>query len=160
MEDPRDREAAVLDAAPLFAERPKLLRRLVQDPCQGNAWHADHIVMVAEGGGECGMDNARTLCVLCHASVTAEQARGRRGHKRRLRGAHGGEGEGEGSPAKRSRSAPASVGVQGSSHEGGEENEGNGAHRVPLPPGKMWHDDAAGGRHIVDKPPAKAEAGK
>ncbi len=26
------------------------------------------------GGGECGLDNVRTLCVPCHAAVTAEQA--------------------------------------------------------------------------------------
>ena len=25
------------------------------------------------GGGECGLDNIRTLCVLCHADATARQ---------------------------------------------------------------------------------------
>lgn len=29
-------------------------------------WDADHIVPVKAGGGECGMTNMRTLCVLCH----------------------------------------------------------------------------------------------
>lgn len=29
-------------------------------------WDADHILPVSEGGGECGLDNLRTLCVKCH----------------------------------------------------------------------------------------------
>jgi 5-methylcytosine-specific restriction endonuclease McrA len=33
-------------------------------------WDADHIVPVAEGGGECDLDNLRTLCVHCHRVVT------------------------------------------------------------------------------------------
>lgn len=35
-------------------------------------WHMDHIVPVVEGGGSCGLDNLRTLCVACHRRVTAE----------------------------------------------------------------------------------------
>jgi hypothetical protein len=35
------------------------------------------VVPVYAGGGECGLDNMRTLCVLCHAEVTARQARSR-----------------------------------------------------------------------------------
>ena len=45
-------------------------------------WDADHIVPVAEGGGECDFDNLRTLCLHCHRVVTARlRARlaGRRG---------------------------------------------------------------------------------
>jgi 5-methylcytosine-specific restriction protein A len=34
-------------------------------------WDADHIVPVAEGGGECGLGNMRTLCLKCHREVTA-----------------------------------------------------------------------------------------
>ena len=34
-------------------------------------WQADHIVPVAEGGGECGLDNIRTLCRRCHVAETA-----------------------------------------------------------------------------------------
>ena len=34
-------------------------------------WDADHIVAVAEGGGQCDLDNIRTLCLLCHRSETA-----------------------------------------------------------------------------------------
>lgn len=35
-------------------------------------WDADHIVPVAEGGGECDLDNLRTLCLKCHRRATAE----------------------------------------------------------------------------------------
>lgn len=35
-------------------------------------WEADHIVPVVEGGGQCGPENYRTLCVRCHQKVTAE----------------------------------------------------------------------------------------
>lgn len=35
-------------------------------------WDADHIVPVAEGGGECDLSNMRTLCLRCHRKATAE----------------------------------------------------------------------------------------
>lgn len=35
-------------------------------------WEADHIVPVVEGGGECDLDNYRTLCTPCHKRVTKE----------------------------------------------------------------------------------------
>jgi len=35
-------------------------------------WDADHIVPVAEGGGECDLDNLRTLCLNCHRQQTVE----------------------------------------------------------------------------------------
>src|SRR5882757_501725 len=35
-------------------------------------WDADHILPVAEGGGECDLDNIRTLCLRCHRSVTMQ----------------------------------------------------------------------------------------
>ena len=38
-------------------------------------WDADHIVPVAEGGGECGLPNMRTLCLRCHRAATAELRR-------------------------------------------------------------------------------------
>ncbi len=34
-------------------------------------WDADHIRPVAEGGGQCDLDNLRTLCLLCHREATA-----------------------------------------------------------------------------------------
>jgi hypothetical protein len=38
-------------------------------------WDADHILPVAEGGGECDLGNIRTLCLLCHRQVTQELRR-------------------------------------------------------------------------------------
>ncbi len=35
-------------------------------------WDADHVMPVSEGGGECDLDNMRTLCLKCHRQVTAE----------------------------------------------------------------------------------------
>ncbi len=35
-------------------------------------WDADHILPVAEGGGECDLENIRTLCLICHRRQTAE----------------------------------------------------------------------------------------
>ncbi len=35
-------------------------------------WDADHIIPVSEGGGECGPDGYRTLCIPCHRRVTRE----------------------------------------------------------------------------------------
>jgi 5-methylcytosine-specific restriction enzyme A len=35
-------------------------------------WDADHIRPVAEGGGQCDLDNLRTLCLLCHRETTAQ----------------------------------------------------------------------------------------
>lgn len=35
-------------------------------------WQADHIIPVVEGGGECGLENLRTLCSPCHKQVTKE----------------------------------------------------------------------------------------
>lgn len=35
-------------------------------------WDADHIVPVVEGGGECDLENIRTLCLKCHREVTAD----------------------------------------------------------------------------------------
>lgn len=38
----------------------------------GGLWDADHIIPVKEGGGECGLDNYRTLCIKCHKQVTKD----------------------------------------------------------------------------------------
>ncbi len=45
-------------------------------------WDADHILPVAEGGGQCDLGNLRTLCLPCHREVTADL-------RRRLRGLEG-----------------------------------------------------------------------
>jgi 5-methylcytosine-specific restriction protein A len=33
-------------------------------------WDADHIIPVVEGGGECDLENIRTLCLKCHREAT------------------------------------------------------------------------------------------
>lgn len=35
-------------------------------------WEMDHIIPVIEGGGLCGLDNLRTLCLPCHKSRKAK----------------------------------------------------------------------------------------
>jgi len=40
-------------------------------------WDADHIIPVIEGGGECDLENIRTLCLKCHRIVTAQLRRKR-----------------------------------------------------------------------------------
>lgn len=37
-----------------------------------SVWDADHILPVAEGGGECDLDNLRTLCLVCHRQQTLQ----------------------------------------------------------------------------------------
>lgn len=36
----------------------------------GGLWDADHIIPVKEGGGLCGLENIRTLCIKCHKAET------------------------------------------------------------------------------------------
>ena len=38
-------------------------------------WDADHVRPVAEGGGQCDLENLRTLCLCCHREVTADLRR-------------------------------------------------------------------------------------
>ncbi|KAJ6422457.1 hypothetical protein OIU84_027422 [Salix udensis] len=67
------RREYIEEAAPNVASQKKLLDKLANNACEGNAWHADHIVPVYRGGGECKLENMRTLCVACHSKVTAAQ---------------------------------------------------------------------------------------
>ncbi|KAL5009114.1 hypothetical protein ScPMuIL_014695 [Solemya velum] len=62
--------------------------QMAKHPVAGQFWHADHIKPVWEGGGQCDIDNLRTLCVICHQKVTAGQAR-KRANIRRLSSAAG-----------------------------------------------------------------------
>jgi len=40
----------------------------------GSFWQPDHILPVAEGGGQCGLSNYRTLCTPCHLAETKLQS--------------------------------------------------------------------------------------
>ncbi len=42
----------------------------IQDPKESHLWQADHELPVVEGGGQCGLENFRTLCVPCHHAET------------------------------------------------------------------------------------------
>jgi 5-methylcytosine-specific restriction protein A len=48
-------------------------------------WDADHIIPVCEGGGECTLENMRSLCVPCHQLVTKDLARKRASQRRQER---------------------------------------------------------------------------
>jgi 5-methylcytosine-specific restriction endonuclease McrA len=55
----------------------RVLRKMGFNP-HSSLWEADHIVPVAEGGGACGLENYRTLCVPCHKEITAEWHRNKK----------------------------------------------------------------------------------
>ncbi|XP_072981422.1 uncharacterized protein [Typha angustifolia] len=69
----RKRREYIEKVAPKLASKKRLLNKLIHEPNEGNAWHADHIVPVYRGGGECRLENMRTLCVACHYEITNAQ---------------------------------------------------------------------------------------
>ncbi|KAK7505565.1 hypothetical protein BaRGS_00003310 [Batillaria attramentaria] len=58
-------------------------KQMISKPYEGLFWHVDHIRPVWDGGGQCDIDNLRTLCTPCHSSVTSRQAT-KRAQARRL----------------------------------------------------------------------------
>ena len=56
-----------------YAARRKFLKQWgLREGTRKSLWDADHVVPVAEGGGQCDLSNMRTLCLLCHRTATAE----------------------------------------------------------------------------------------
>jgi 5-methylcytosine-specific restriction protein A len=56
--------------------RLKLLERWkLKRMTRRSLWDADHIIPVVEGGGECDLQNIRTLCLICHRIQTVELRR-------------------------------------------------------------------------------------
>jgi len=53
------------------ARRHFLKHWKLREGSRKSLWDADHIVPVAEGGGQCDLANMRTLCLLCHREATA-----------------------------------------------------------------------------------------
>lgn len=49
-----------------------LKRKIWKRKHGGGLWDADHIISVKKGGGQCGLENLRTLCIKCHKNVTKE----------------------------------------------------------------------------------------
>lgn len=72
----RARGAARLAGLSLYGMKSIAARR--------SLWDADHILPVAEGGGQCDLENLRTLCLPCHREATAE-LRQRLGMRQRQR---------------------------------------------------------------------------
>ena len=77
------------DMVPDWREIEKFTEGLLDRYCptrwtggRTTGWDADHIVPVAEGGGECDLANYRTLCHPCHKQSTKELA-GRLAQKRK-----------------------------------------------------------------------------
>lgn len=55
-----------------FAARRKFLKDWgLREGSRKSMWDADHIVPVAEGGGQCDLSNMRTLCIRCHREATS-----------------------------------------------------------------------------------------
>jgi 5-methylcytosine-specific restriction endonuclease McrA len=54
----------------LMGTRFAVTQRILNSPVEGDFWQADHIVAVAEGGGDADLSNLRTLCTPCHKSET------------------------------------------------------------------------------------------
>jgi HNH endonuclease len=50
--------------------RATVLMDLGLPPGRGTLWDADHVVPLVLGGGDT-LENLRTLCIPCHAAVTA-----------------------------------------------------------------------------------------
>ncbi|CAB9499376.1 annealing helicase and endonuclease ZRANB3 [Seminavis robusta] len=73
---PSERLSVLCNAKWKLPKSRRALERLLQDPTEGSFWQADHIQAVAEGGGGCGIDNLRSLCVPCH-TIETEKLRGR-----------------------------------------------------------------------------------
>jgi 5-methylcytosine-specific restriction endonuclease McrA len=55
-----------------YAARKKFLKEWgLSEKSRKSLWDADHVIPVAEGGGQCDLANMRTLCLKCHRAVTA-----------------------------------------------------------------------------------------
>ncbi len=55
-----------------LAARRRFLRAWgLKEGSRKSMWDADHIVPVAEGGGQCDLSNMRTLCLRCHREATS-----------------------------------------------------------------------------------------
>jgi 5-methylcytosine-specific restriction endonuclease McrA len=68
--DPPQRLNKLLSAGWRLPKSARALENLLQNPKEGDFWQVDHIRAVSEGGGGCGLENLRTLCVPCHNAET------------------------------------------------------------------------------------------
>jgi len=75
------RENVTVEQAYEVASIPEAFRKLDHNT---SWWAADHIVPVSEGGGCCGLEGMRTLCLPCHHVVTRQLARRAKARRRHL----------------------------------------------------------------------------
>ena len=55
-----------------YAARRLFLKKWnLREGSRKSLWDADHVIPVAEGGGQCDLSNMRTLCLLCHRAATS-----------------------------------------------------------------------------------------
>ena len=54
----------------LLEKEISLKRKIYKRKYGGGLWDADHIIPVKDGGGQCGLENIRTLCIRCHKKIT------------------------------------------------------------------------------------------
>lgn len=55
-----------------YSARRQFLKKWgIKEGGRKSLWDADHVVPVAEGGGQCDLTNMRTLCLVCHRKATA-----------------------------------------------------------------------------------------
>ncbi len=74
----RAREKYHEQAERMFRNKPvqRRFRRWLGIPGHRSVlWDMDHILPVSKGGGECGLENLRTLCIWCHREETAKLKR-------------------------------------------------------------------------------------
>jgi 5-methylcytosine-specific restriction endonuclease McrA len=60
-----------------FYHRMLMRFGLTNSEAGNSLWQADHIIPVKKGGGCCGLENLRTLCVWCHKKETKKLAQER-----------------------------------------------------------------------------------
>jgi hypothetical protein len=124
----RENRRALLESCyPEFARLTgaKPLEALIEGATLGHAWQADHILPVYLGGGQCDVDNLRTLCTPCHAAVTAAQSRARREERAALKAAAAA------APARRRPAKRPKAYLEDSDEE--EDGGGGGGGRGPAP---------------------------
>lgn len=64
-----------------YAARRQFLKKWgLREGSRKSFWDADHLVPVAEGGGQCDLSNMRTLCLLCHKEETADLRKRMKGY--------------------------------------------------------------------------------
>eukprot|EP00557_Chaetoceros_sp_GSL56_P007692 CAMPEP_0176504824 /NCGR_PEP_ID=MMETSP0200_2-20121128/16158_1 /TAXON_ID=947934 /ORGANISM="Chaetoceros sp., Strain GSL56" /LENGTH=930 /DNA_ID=CAMNT_0017904319 /DNA_START=273 /DNA_END=3065 /DNA_ORIENTATION=+ len=68
--EPPERLNALMSANWRLPKTQKALHNLLHNPKEADFWQADHILPVAQGGGDASLDNYRTLCTPCHLVET------------------------------------------------------------------------------------------